>query len=134
MVRRVAQAALGHPGNPGSIRRGRRSRRESCRGLRPPACGPPQSRLEVEQLQTFRECSILVVEAAFIAAMMDDRNEGSAMPYRIDDRLPDGLRDVESAKITCGKSHFEALKVGESPAEYIVARTVDDVLVEVSGD
>ncbi len=40
----------------------------------------------------------------------------------------DDLRDKESAKIECGKAHFNALKVGESPAEYIVARTVDDVL------
>ena len=38
------------------------------------------------------------------------------------------LRDKESAKIECGKAHFEALKTGECPAEYIVARSVDDVL------
>ncbi len=41
----------------------------------------------------------------------------------------DDLRDKESAKIVCGKAHFEALKVGESPAEYIVARSVEDMLV-----
>ena len=40
----------------------------------------------------------------------------------------DDLRDRERAKIECGKAHFEALAVGESPAQYIVARTVDDVL------
>ena len=40
----------------------------------------------------------------------------------------DDLRDKESAKIECGKAHFKALKVGESPAEYIVARSVDDLL------
>jgi len=38
------------------------------------------------------------------------------------------LRDKESAKIACGKAHFGALKVGEAPAEYIVARSVDDVV------
>ena len=40
----------------------------------------------------------------------------------------DDLRDKESAKIECGKAHFKALEVRESPAEYMVARSVDDVL------
>jgi len=38
------------------------------------------------------------------------------------------LRDKESAKIECGKAHFKALAVGEAPAEYIVARTIDDLM------
>ncbi len=42
----------------------------------------------------------------------------------------DDLRDKESAKIECGKAHFQALAVGESPAQYVVARTVDDVLAK----
>jgi len=37
------------------------------------------------------------------------------------------LRDKESAKIECGKAHFKALQVGESPAQYVVARTLVDV-------
>ena len=44
------------------------------------------------------------------------------------------LRDQESAKNECGKAHFRALRVGESPAEYVVARTVDDVLSDAAGD
>lgn len=40
----------------------------------------------------------------------------------------DDLRDKESAKIECGKAHFQALAVGESPAQYVVARSIDDVL------
>ncbi len=40
----------------------------------------------------------------------------------------DDLRDKERAKIACGKAHFEALATRESPAQYIVARSVDDVL------
>ena len=40
----------------------------------------------------------------------------------------DDLRDKEGAKIECGKAHFKALAVGESPATYVVARTLDDVL------
>ncbi|MCY1168474.1 Type III restriction enzyme, res subunit [compost metagenome] len=38
------------------------------------------------------------------------------------------LRDRESAKIECGKAHFAALHLGENPAEYIVARSVGDLL------
>src|SRR5439155_13768047 len=36
----------------------------------------------------------------------------------------DDLRDKERAKVECGKAHFKALAVRESPAQYIVARTV----------
>ena len=42
--------------------------------------------------------------------------------------FPDDLRHIERAKIECGKQHFRALAVGEVPARYVVARTVDDVL------
>lgn len=41
------------------------------------------------------------------------------------------LRDKESAKIKCGKAHFEALSVGENPATYIVARNIDDLMAKV---
>lgn len=40
----------------------------------------------------------------------------------------DDLRDKERAKIECGKAHFKALGIGESPARYVVARSLDDVL------
>ncbi len=40
----------------------------------------------------------------------------------------DDLRDKESAKIECGKAHFKALAVGESPAQYIVAKDSNDLL------
>lgn len=40
----------------------------------------------------------------------------------------DDLRGQEGAKIECGKAHFKALQVGEKPAVYMVARTVDEVL------
>ncbi|MFZ1575390.1 MAG: restriction endonuclease subunit R, partial [Chromatiaceae bacterium] len=40
----------------------------------------------------------------------------------------DDLRDQESAKINCGKAHFQALAVGEPPqARYLVAGSVNDV-------
>jgi type III restriction enzyme len=40
----------------------------------------------------------------------------------------DDLRDKERAKVKCGEEHFNALRVGESPATYMRARTVDEVL------
>ncbi|MBK6972963.1 MAG: DEAD/DEAH box helicase family protein [Sterolibacteriaceae bacterium] len=40
----------------------------------------------------------------------------------------DDLRDKERAKIECGKAHFKALAVQESPAQYVVAREVADIL------
>ena len=36
--------------------------------------------------------------------------------------------NAERAKIECGKAHFAALKVSESPAQYRTARSLDDVL------
>lgn len=41
------------------------------------------------------------------------------------------LRDKESAKIKCGKAHFEALAVGENPASYLVARNIGDLMAKV---
>ena len=42
----------------------------------------------------------------------------------------DDLRDKERAKIECGKVHFKALAVGESPAEFIQARNIDDLMAK----
>jgi type III restriction enzyme len=39
----------------------------------------------------------------------------------------DDLRDKESAKIECGKAHFEALAIGDNPAEFVTARNIDDL-------
>ena len=38
------------------------------------------------------------------------------------------LRDSESSKIDCGKAHFEALAVGENPAEFVRATKLEEVL------
>ena len=40
----------------------------------------------------------------------------------------DALRPIEAGKIKCGTAHFNALAVGESPAEYVVERTVEGLL------
>ena len=38
------------------------------------------------------------------------------------------VRVAERTKVECGKAHFEALQVGESPARYRVAHTADELL------
>ena len=40
----------------------------------------------------------------------------------------DAFRPIEEGKINCGKAHFKALAVGESPAQYVVERTLDGLL------
>jgi type III restriction enzyme len=40
----------------------------------------------------------------------------------------DDVRLREQAKIDCGKAHFKSLAVGEDPARYVVARSLDDIL------
>ena len=40
----------------------------------------------------------------------------------------DDLRNAERAKVECGKAHFKALQVGESPASYRVVRKADELL------
>ncbi|MFC2031192.1 type III restriction-modification system endonuclease [Chloroflexota bacterium] len=45
----------------------------------------------------------------------------------------DDLRGPEDAKIKCGRAHFSALEVTESPAQYVVARTADDLLAAAQG-
>ena len=42
-------------------------------------------------------------------------------------RFLDDLRNTERAKIECGRAHFDAIRVSESPATYVVARSVDDI-------
>jgi type III restriction enzyme len=43
----------------------------------------------------------------------------------------DDLRSAERARIECGRAHFRALTVGERPAEYLVARSVEDLMASV---
>ena len=40
----------------------------------------------------------------------------------------DDLREIERAKIECGKAHFKALQINESPARYVVATAVEELL------
>jgi len=40
----------------------------------------------------------------------------------------DDLRNVERAKVECGRAHFKALEVGDSPARYRVVHKADELL------
>ena len=40
----------------------------------------------------------------------------------------DDLRQIEGAKIKCGEKHFAELAVGQNPAQYIKATSVDDMM------
>jgi type III restriction enzyme len=41
----------------------------------------------------------------------------------------EALRDMESAKINCGRAHFKALASDDNPAFVFPARSLDDVFV-----
>ena len=68
-------------------------------------------------------------------AVLVDKPEGERLYLVVETKsglFTDDLRDKESAKINCGKAHFQALAVGASPATYMVARSVDDVLTALA--
>ena len=69
-------------------------------------------------------------------AVLVDTDEGERLYFVVETKgsLFDGdLRSVESAKIKCGKEHFNALRVGESAARYEVAGNMDDLLASIKG-
>jgi restriction endonuclease len=41
---------------------------------------------------------------------------------------PEDLREAEKAKVNCGRAHFDALRVMEPPAEYLVASNFEELL------
>ena len=70
-------------------------------------------------------------------AVLIDSDEGERLYFVVETKgspfLGD-LRVTEYAKIECGKEHFKALRVGESPARYEVATTVEELLAGVGAD
>jgi type III restriction enzyme len=67
-------------------------------------------------------------------AVLVDKPEGERLYLVVETKsglFTDDLRDKESAKINCGKAHFQALAVA-SPATYMVAKSVDDVLTALA--
>ena len=70
-------------------------------------------------------------------AVLVDSDEGERLYFVVETKgsvLASDLRGAERAKIKCGKAHFDALKVGESPARYEVATSVDDVLAGIGAE
>ena len=68
-------------------------------------------------------------------AVLIDSDEGERLYLVVETKgspFLHNLRIPESAKIECGKKHFNALKVGESPARYEVATSVDDLLASIT--
>ena len=70
-------------------------------------------------------------------AVLVDSDEGERLYFVVETKgsvsIGD-LRGAERAKIRCGRAHFDALKVGESPARYKVATSVDEVLAGIGAD
>lgn len=66
-------------------------------------------------------------------AVLVQADDGERLYFVVETKsslFTEDLRDKESAKIECGKAHFEALAVGENPAKFITARNIDDLLAK----
>jgi type III restriction enzyme len=64
-------------------------------------------------------------------AVLVEKDGGERLYFVVETKsglFADELRYKERAKIECGKAHFSALAVGESPAQYIVAKDSNDLL------
>ncbi len=70
-------------------------------------------------------------------AIVIDSEEGERLYLVVETKsslFSSDLRSIESAKIACGTAHFNALKVGESPAGYKVATGVDELLTGIQAN
>ena len=64
-------------------------------------------------------------------AILIDSDEGDRLYFVVETKASafvGDLRSTESAKIECGKAHFNALKVGESPVRYEVVTSAEKLL------
>ena len=67
-------------------------------------------------------------------AVLVNTHEGERLYFVVETKgspFLDDLRIPESAKIACGRAHFSALEVRESPARYEVATGVEELLATV---
>ena len=70
-------------------------------------------------------------------AVLIDSDEGERLYFVVETKsslFQGDLRMSEYAKIECGKAHFKALRVGESPARYEVATSVQELLTGINAD
>ena len=69
-------------------------------------------------------------------AVLIDTEEGERLYLVVETKgslFGSDLRTTEKAKIRCGRAHFDALRVGESPARYAEATSVDELLSSLEG-
>ena len=67
-------------------------------------------------------------------AVLIDSDQGERLYFVVETKgsvFLEDLRSTEAAKIKCGKEHFNALKMGESPARYEVATSVEGLLSSI---
>jgi len=67
-------------------------------------------------------------------AVLVEKNGAERLYFVVETKsslFTDDLRYKERAKIECGKAHFKALAIHETPAKYIVARSVDEFLSSI---
>ena len=70
-------------------------------------------------------------------AVLIDSDRGERLYFVVETKgslFAGDLRSVESAKIACGKMHFKALNVAESPAQYAVTTSVEQLLAGMGPD
>ena len=68
-------------------------------------------------------------------AVLIDSDDGERLYFVVETKgsLFD-LRNTESGKIACGRAHFNALRVEESPARYELATRLDELLATIGPD
>jgi len=65
-------------------------------------------------------------------AIMVDKDGAERLYFVVETKsslFTDDILDKETAKIECGKAHFQALEKGESPARFVKATKLEDMLV-----
>ncbi len=70
-------------------------------------------------------------------AVLIDSDKGERLYFVVETKgslFASDLRSVESAKIECGKAHFNALNIAESPAQYAVTTSVEKLLAGMGPD
>ncbi|MEN8614225.1 DEAD/DEAH box helicase family protein [Dehalogenimonas sp. THU2] len=64
-------------------------------------------------------------------AVLVDKDDTERLYFVVETKgslFTEDLRDKESAKIECGKVHFDSIAVIDNPARFVVARTIGDLM------
>lgn len=66
-------------------------------------------------------------------AVLVEHDDGERLYFVVETKFnlfADDLSDKERAKMACGMAHFEALAIGETPAQYKKIRTIDQLVLD----